>query len=282
MSEKSRSQHLSRVCRRWSSGACVPGRTTRTRGSRSRRDCGTKALRPGFCLAVAVSAIAGCASGIPPVEESRWFWPQNPTLIVERPAKLDWGPENAGLQLAAWADQEDRAIYCVIRNATDRPISLHPEMIGYWQLLSVEVLVPASSEWSTVPLKEQTLKAYLNYVEDVTCTIPPGKEFLRRFLKLEPMIGTGFRATKRKPPFSYTFAVNLNEYEFPAGFQDPIGVRVSHKFDTFSENAWSGTLISNPCTIELGIKPDRHKKGNDDLCPGIPREGNAPDTRITD
>ena len=162
-----------------------------------------------------------------------------------RPKKKDlsWGIRSDGLRMAVWTNPETDKVFAAVRNFTSKPIRYCDSEYG--NAATVYARKNAASEWQELKFKA------------------PGEERVMLPICLEKVLRPNqemplFSFYGRMPGQNYSFYQDLQEYDFPADWNDTAEVKVAH-FVIISRNRpcdydlikCNGKVESQPVKIKL-------------------------------
>jgi len=152
--------------------------------------------------------------GFVTVELERPAGYRNPS-DAKRPNDLEWHATESGLELAAWTVEGFHYVFCAVRNPTQRPIKYPGGCgLGWWEFTNVQTRTNGTSDWIEVKI----LPTRDGFPRAVSGIGPVEMD-------LEP--GTEVRPRQGLIDASYSFCVDLWEYQFPPKLPESVRVRVT-------------------------------------------------------
>ena len=202
-----------------------------------------------FIIALALAAITGCSAVSGKIADSAPKSMLPAELILgdklswpPRPEELSWGDVSDGLQMGTWPNPPrcegylsclQIPIFCVIRNASDRPVRYCDYALGTWDTLVILARLEGADTWMKLNMKDD-LKLYRGSAPDKSNIhdLLPGKKIGKR---------------------DYTFCINLGNYVWPQPLCEntAVEVKVVQPLSGFGivNNVWEGTVKSQVMKI---------------------------------
>jgi hypothetical protein len=137
---------------------------------------------------------------------------RNPT-DAKRPDDLKWHPTENGLELAAWTVDGFHYVFCAVRNPTQKPIKYPAGCgLGWWEFTGVDTKTERSPDWTEVEIRPESdaFPRAVTGIGPIEMDLGPGKE-----ARPQALLET-----------SYSFCVDLWEYQFPPNLPKTVSVRI--------------------------------------------------------
>jgi hypothetical protein len=157
------------------------------------------------------------------------------------PPKALGTPREAGARL----DPKSFVLWCTIRNRGEKSVRINDYSLGYWEAVTIRVLVPGTGRWEEVPRREG--------VQRVLQSAGPMRQNLRDLQPGAVLAKPRGMVCTDPTGAPYSFIVGLWDFDWPKPLTGEVPIVVSQTLPDYrSEGTGSGTLESGRITIPPG------------------------------